>query len=254
MKTNSILIDSKRRFNKFLLAHNLLNEPIQVKANPLTPREAIGIPERQDYPILIGRERMLEALYKNAKGHAFTDEPENFTGNLSDVMNLPLDSNRNRAILIAVMNAVLRHFDEVEGTVHCRDADPEECALEIAEHLLETFGRVKVGLIGLNPAIGEALVAAFGADRTAITDLNPDNIGKLKFGVLVLNGQTETDRLIEHSDVVLVTGTTLGNETIDSIMATIEKHKKSYLLYGVTCASVCKLMSLPRICPRGYNE
>ncbi len=254
MKANSLLEETKDRFKEIILANRITDEPVQVRANPLTPREAIGIPKREDFPILIGRERMLEAVFKDAKGHAFTDAPDDFEGTLSNVLDLPLDSNRNRAILIATMNAVLRSLNKVEGTVHCKDEDPEKCAHEIADHVLKHYGKVHVGLIGLNPAIAESLAETFGSEKVLISDLNPDNVGKMKFGVNILDGQSETSRLITQSDVLIVTGTTLGNETIDSILTEIQSQRKKYLLYGVTCASVCKLLDLPRICPYGYND
>ncbi len=42
----------------------------------LNPKEAIGTPDRNDYPILKGKELIIEATFKDAKGQSFTDEFE----------------------------------------------------------------------------------------------------------------------------------------------------------------------------------
>jgi hypothetical protein len=252
--TSSILDDVKDRLEEILKAKRLLDVPVIVTVRPLTPEEAIGSPQRRDYPIIEGKERVIEATVLGSRGHSFTDSPQDFRGTLGEVAQLPLTSNRNRAVFIAVLNAVLRRLDEVEGTIHCRDEDPEKCADEIATFVLEKWGTVKVGLIGLNPAIAEALTSKFGTDNVTISDLNRENIGRERFGVLVLDGRIDTERLIEQSDVVILTGTTLVNNTFDSIMHAIRKHKKDYLVYGVTGAGVCHLMGLNRMCPYGRNQ
>jgi uncharacterized protein (DUF4213/DUF364 family) len=253
-KRPAVLDDAKTRFEKILEAKNLLDVHVSVTARPLTPEEAIGSPTRRDYPIIEGKERIIEATVLGAKGHAFTDSPQDFDGSMREVLDLPLTFNQNRAILIAVMNAMLRHLDAIEGTVHCKDEDPEKCAKEIAEFLLGKHGAIRVGMIGLNPAIAESLVSTFGKDNVTVSDLNRDNIGKEKFGVTIVDGRKDTEKLIERSDVVVVTGTTLVNDTFDSIMSSIQNLSKDYIVYGVTCAGVCHLMELNRVCFYGRNE
>ncbi|MEN8148514.1 MAG: hypothetical protein ABFS86_01755, partial [Planctomycetota bacterium] len=102
----------------------LLAADLSVLAKPLTPEEAIGTPGRRDFPILVGKERVVEARVGEGRGHAFTDTPREFLGPLSEAIDLPFDGNGNRAIYLAALNATLRHLDRVEGTVHCRDDDP----------------------------------------------------------------------------------------------------------------------------------
>lgn len=72
-------------------------------------------------------------------------------------MELPLASNQNRAIYIAAVNAVLRYLGMVEGTLYCSGDGPERCAEEISPRICSEHGLVSVGLVGLNPAIAEAL-------------------------------------------------------------------------------------------------
>jgi uncharacterized protein (DUF4213/DUF364 family) len=60
-----------------------------------------------------------------------------------------------------------------------------------------------------------------------------------------------TEKLVQESDMVLVTGTTLVNGTFERIWGAIQKYNKDYLIYGVTSAGVCSLAGLNRICPYG---
>jgi uncharacterized protein (DUF4213/DUF364 family) len=84
-----------------------------------------------------------------------------------------------------------------------------------------------------------------------ITDLNPDNMGKLKYGIEIWDGKTRTEGLVKASDVVILTGTTLVNGTFDAIWKEIQGQGKEYLIYGVTSAGVSALMGLNRICLYG---
>jgi uncharacterized protein (DUF4213/DUF364 family) len=231
----------------------LLDAEVSVLAKPLTPEEAIGQPGRRDFPIIIGKERVLEATVLGSKGHAFTDSPREFLGSLKDVLALELTSNQNRAIYVATLNAVMSHLRLADKTVHCKDEEPEECAREIAAHVLQRFGQVRVGLIGLNPAIAERLIDTFGADNVRITDLSPDTVGQMRFGVEVWDGSTRTDDLIDFVDVVIFTGTTLVNNTFDYIVNRVKTLGKKYIVYGVTTAGVSELLGFERICPKGRD-
>lgn len=241
------------KFREIVVKEGLCGTNITVLAKPLTPEEAIGTPGRRDFPIIIGKERVLEASVEGSRGHAFTDSPREFVGNLDDVFDLPLTSNQNRAIYVATLNAVLAHTGMVTGTVHCKDEDPEVCAREIASHLHGKYGDIDVGLIGLNPAIAERLVDTFGPDHVHISDLYSGNIGEERFGVEVWDGNTRTTDLVDASRVIVFTGTTLLNNTFDTIWNTIHDHGKDPLVYGVTAAGVARLLGFERICPCGQD-
>lgn len=243
-RARSLLTDMVER-------EHLVDTHISVLAKPLTPEEAIGTPGRRDFPIIVGKERVIEASVLGARGHAFTDSAREFDGTVGEVLELELDSNQNRAVFVATLNAVLRHLDRVTATVHCRDDDPELCAQDIASLLVERHGQPKVGLVGLNPAIAEHLVDTFGADCVRITDLNADNIGQRQFGVEVWGGGDRTQDLIDFSDVLVVTGTTIVNDTFDRIYKPAQAAGKHCLVYGVTAAGVGELLGIERICPRG---
>lgn len=246
---SAFLENSKAELSRLIKENQLENIDVSVIVKPLTAQEAIGQPERRDFPIIEGKERVIEAQVLGAKGHAFTDSPGEFVGILEQVLALPLTTNENRAVFVAALNATLRYLGLCEGTVHCKNDEPTRCGKEIANHILANSGKIKVGLIGFNPTIADALIQTFGSDAVKITDLNPKNIDCLKYGVEIWDGKEMTERLIDQSDVVLVTGTTLVNATFDSTINCIRNCNKDYVIYGVTCAGVCKLMQFNRICP-----
>jgi len=223
MPEKGFLEQAKVRIREIAEKEDLLNVDVTVLAKPLTPEEAIGNPGRRE-------------------------------GSLKDVLDLELNTNQYRAIFVATMNALLGHMGMVDKTVHCKDEEPEECALEIADTLLKRYGRVNVGLIGLNPAIAERLVDAFGPDHVRITDLNRDNIGQYRFGVEIWDGDTRTEDLIDASDVIIFTGTTLINNTFGGIWDRIHSGGKKYVVYGVTAAGIEALLGVERICPRGRDS
>jgi hypothetical protein len=248
---HSVLESIQLQFLGIVQKRNLLDSNVTVLAKPLTPEEAIGTPGRRDFPIIIGKERILEATFFDAKGHAFTDSAREFIGTLAEVTELELTSNQNRAIFVATLNAVLCHLGLVSATVHCKDDDPEKCGAEIARQILKRHGRVVVGLVGLNPAIAENLVQVFGAEHIRISDLCSDGIGKQRFGVKVWDGSVRTADLIENSDVILITGTTMQNGTFDDIWEAVQAQAKHGLVFGVTGAGVCALSGIERLCPYG---
>jgi uncharacterized protein (DUF4213/DUF364 family) len=249
-----ILERSRVQLSEIATKNGLLNVPVSVLVKTLTPEEAIGVPGRRDFPIILGKERVVEAELLSSRAHAFTDSPGEFVGNLKEVLNLPLTSSRDRSIYVATLNATLKYLCLIENTIHCKDEDPEKCGKEIASQLLKRCGKVKVGFIGLNPAIAENLVETFGVENVRITDLNKQNVNSLKYGVKVWDGNKMTEELIEGSDVILITGTTFVNGTFDRIMHCVQKYTKDYLIYGVTGAGICKLMGFNRICPYSRKQ
>jgi len=249
-----LLEDSRHKLSKIVTQKGLQNADVSILVRALTSEEAIGEPGRRDFPIIEGKERVIEAQILGAKGHAFTDSPGEFVGKLEQILNLPLKTNTNRALYIAALNATLRYLNLCEKTVHCKDEEPEECAKEIAAHLLKEWGKVRIVLVGLNPAIAESLVQRFGRANVEITDLNLQNINSLKYGLKIWDGRKMTCDLIKRTDLALITGSTFVNGTSDSIMECVSNYRKDYLIYGVTGAGVCRTMGLNRICPYGRNQ
>ncbi|OGO19708.1 MAG: hypothetical protein A2144_05865 [Chloroflexi bacterium RBG_16_50_9] len=238
----------KGKFQKIIAEHELGNELVEVTIGTLTVKQAIGNPIRQDFPLLEGREVMIEAQFKGSFGQAFTDKPHEFKGSLSDVLSLGLDTNDARAIFDATLNAVMAHLGLVTGVRHCHDEEPEKCAAEIAQYILNKYGKVKVGLVGYQPAILENLVKVFGAENVHCTDLNPKNLGTRKFGAEIWDGRTYTERLITWCDVLLATSSTIVNDTFDGIKKEADAKGKRLIVFGVTGAGVSALLGLERLC------
>jgi hypothetical protein len=251
--TGSTLERARQELRTIVAGTDLLDAAVSVLAKPLTPEEAIGTPGRRDFPILIGKERVVEATLGDARGHAFTDAPSEYVGSLRELLELELGESRHRALFVAALNATLRRLDRAAATIHCRDDDPESCGAQIATQLAaDADGRpLTVGLVGLNPALAEALVRAFGSAAVRIVDRNPDQIGQERFGVTVGDGDRDMAALIDTADVVLVTGTTLVNGTFDAIWNAIQAAGKRGVVYGVTAAGVAALLGLERMCPCG---
>jgi len=56
----------KKYFSDLIQTHGLEGEEIRVMTRPLTAEEAIGTPEDDDYPLLKGRERLMEAIFRGS--------------------------------------------------------------------------------------------------------------------------------------------------------------------------------------------
>lgn len=240
------LEEARNRFLKMLL--DRIDEDLPVTVRPLLSFEAIGKPHIEDLPLLKGKEKLLEAIVKDAKGQAFTDSPRSFSGNLKEVISLDLTICENRAVFVATLNAVLRYLGVISKSIHCKNSTPLRCAFEIL-NLVKSFG--KVGIIGFHPAIAQVLASNLGSNNVKITDLDRDNIGKIKYGIEIWDGERHTDKLISETDIILITGTTFINGTFDYIFERISRIQKPYYIYGITASGVSHLLSLNHFCPYG---
>ena len=211
-----------------------------VSARNLTPEEAIGKPDRDDYPLLNGKEVMLESRFQGGIGQAFTDQPGRFEGTLGEVLHMPLNNNFRRAIFVATLNAIMRSLKKAEATIHCKDKEPTLCAQKLPQYIREHYGKPKIAFIGFQPAMIQALTEA-GFDLRA-TDLNPDNIGQIRCGTRIYDAALN----VEHArwaDIVLSTGTVLVNDTYREL-----QQGQPVIYYGVTVAGLAQMFDLPRIC------
>jgi hypothetical protein len=220
---------------------DLLSETVQVKARVLSPEEAIGNPEANDFPLQKGKERLMQARFGTGTGQAFTDRYGDFSGKLKDITDMPLDNNFRRAVFISSLNAVLRHLNKVQGTVHCRDEGPSLCAKELIPFIKERYGQIKITQVGFQPRMVEQLSAAF---EYRILDMDPDNIGSSKYDVIV-EGPEATAEAVSWADLLFVTGTTIVNATIGDFL-----NKKPVLFYGTTIAGPAHLMNWNRFCAK----
>ena len=220
---------------------DILGESITVVAGPLTVKEAIGEPEEKDFPIQQGKEKLMEAVFRSEKGQAFTDHYGNYSGTLAEVAGLPLTNNFHRAVFVSTLNAVARALGMADCTVHCKDAGPKTCSGHICDHLKEKYDAKKVTIIGFQPALAEAMDKEF---KVRLVDLDPDNVGQVKRGVLVEGGESTRDA-VDWCDLLLVTGTTLANDSIGNFLT-----DKPVLFYGTTISGAAALMGWDRFCPQ----
>ncbi|MGQ9629949.1 MAG: Rossmann-like domain-containing protein [bacterium] len=212
-----------------------------MRARVLSPEESIGNPERRDFPLLAGRERLVQAEFRGSLGQAFTDMYGDFRGTLGDVLGMDLANNYRRAVFVSTLNAVMRHLGMIEGTVHCRDEGPGKCAGKLIEMIEREYGRPKIALVGFQPSMASLIGERF---PLRITDINPENVGRERCGV-VIEGSGRTGENLKWCDIALVTGTTLVNGTIRDFLGI----GKPMIFYGVTIAGAAKILGLERFCP-----
>jgi uncharacterized protein (DUF4213/DUF364 family) len=238
----------KERFLSLAKEYSLLNEPVTVTARILSNEEAIGNPTRQDYPLLKGKEFLIEATFQDCRGQAFTDAPNELGSLLGEILNLPLDDVSNRAIFIASLNAVMRSLKNDVMTIHCHDDEPEDCAAEMIQRLQKMQIR-KVGLVGLQPAILEALVENFDEDSVLCVDRDESQRGQSKYGVQIKWGdEQETAELFQKSELVLATGSTIVNGSLPGLLKLANDCQTDIVFYGTSIAGAAELMNLNRFC------
>jgi len=231
----------KEKFKKVISSHGLKNDRVSVQAGPLTPKQAIGKPVHDDYPLLKGKERMMEALFLDTKGQAYSDHTGNFSGTLWQVIDLPMDSNFHRALLVATANAVLRKTGIISKSCHCKDNDPITCAEHLKDALMPFKAR-RIGIVGHQPRLLEELSHHFGVRAS---DRDPGNIGTVKSGVMIEDSSAYRE-IKKWAELIMVTGTTLVNDTIDDFTGDVPT-----IYYGVTISGAANLLSLNHFCPLG---
>ncbi len=223
--------------------HNFLTQPIDITARALSAEEAIGKPEKKDFPLLKGKEVMIKARFLDGHGEGYTSVPGAFTGTIQDILQLPLTDDLERACFIAALNAVMHHIGLVKKTVHCRDKDPEICASQLTQYVSEQFGTPRIAFFGFQPAMINALAKQFSI---RVVDLDKDNIGKTKYNVKI-QGPEATEKNIAWADLILATGSTAINGTISRFFG-----DKPTIFYGVTIAGAAELLGCQRYCPCSY--
>lgn len=229
----------KEEFTRTINRNGLEADEVVIKAIPLSPQEAIGNPEDRDYPLVIGRERLMQAEFRGSLGQAFTDMYGDFSGRLGDIVEMGLENNFRRAIFISSLNAVMRYLGLVDKTIHCKNNEPRECSQELVRYIERNYGHPKVAFIGFQPRMVEALSRSF---ELRVTDMDRDNIGKEKFGVMV-NSPEKRQEDLSWCDIALVTGTTVVNDTFNQF-----RLSKPVIFYGITISGVARLLGLDHFC------
>lgn len=235
-------------FTRMADDHGLLDEAVVIESSVLTPDEAIGSPGRTDFPLQKGKEVLIEADFMGAKGQAYTDSPSRFRGSLQEIVDMELADPAQKALFIAALNAVTRSVHPDLKTLHCRNEGPGLCAARIAADMRVLDPR-SIGMIGLQPAILEALVAALGKDRVRCIDRDEENRGAVRNGVPIEWGDDRgLARLFEGSDLILATGSSAANGSLPDILALSGETGTPVCFYGITVAGTARLLGLRHLC------
>lgn len=235
----------KAELAKILEENNLSEETIFIKSKTLTDQEAIGITERKDFPILTGKEIMLQAEFKGSVGQAFTSAPTVFKGSLKEIVDLDLESDDHaKGLFIASLNAIMKYLNLADRTIHCRNEEPELCANKFKEELKE-YKDLNIALIGYQPAILENLSQDF---KVRVLDLSPKNVGETKFGIKIEHGIEDFDKVVlKWADLILCTGSTICNGSIVNFL----NLDKQVIFFGTTIAGAAPILGLKRLCFEG---
>lgn len=238
----------REKFAELARDNDLLEEGIVIQTKILKTAEAIGNPDRQDYPLLKGKEFLMEATFRGARGQAYTDDPAEFSGPLKEIAGLALQTTGEMALFVACLNAVVRYLEPELGTVHCKDNEPEQCAREITE-FVRSCKPGFIGLVGLQPAILESLANEFGASNVACLDRDEAFRGQTKFGVPITWSDRESlEELFAKADLVLATGSTIVNGSLTGILDLAESSGVPVYFFGTSIAGAAYLLGLNRLC------
>jgi len=234
------IYDSLKQAMIDLIRENRLeSDEVIIKARPLTPDEAIGNPEDKDYPLITGRERMMQAEFRDTCGQAYTDMYGNYNSKLIDIAQMELKNNFRRAIFISSLNAIMRYLGLIDKTMHCKDNEPRECSSKLAEYIMKKYSHPRIAIVGLQPRMVESLAKSF---EIKVTDMDYANINSEKFGVVIQSPQKTREHL-DWCDIALVTGSTIVNDTIKDFMI-----NKPVIFYGVTISGAAEVLGLENYC------
>ncbi|PUA31357.1 MAG: hypothetical protein B9J98_06700 [Candidatus Terraquivivens tikiterensis] len=232
------------KFIELISSSGLSNEKAEYR---ILGSDFVKLPS-SDYALMRGREVIVDCEVCGFHGQAFTDMPKLFSGRLVDASELVFGDPGDRGIFFATLNAVMRRLGLIDGTVHCRGADAEECGRMLANHILSKIGKVKVAHIGYQPGHVKATSSIF--DVVYVTDLNPENIGKIKHGIKILDGSMN-EEVIRDTDVACITGSAIVNGTLFKLLECCETYNVKYIIYGVTIKGAAKILGFDTFCPLG---
>ncbi|MBT8490949.1 MAG: hypothetical protein KJN62_07865 [Deltaproteobacteria bacterium] len=238
----------RSKFLRLVEGKSLLDNTITIRTHILKPDEAIGNPDRRDFPLLKGKEVLMQATFFEMKGQAYTDNPSEFSGPLREIVTLSLHDSRQKALFIASLNAVMKYLHPDIPTVHCKNNEPEECAKEMVT-FIKTLHTHSVGIIGLQPAILDAMVTTLGKENVICVDRDEVNKNKVKYGIYIGWGDTMgIEDLFKKSDVVLATGSSAANGSLPDILGIAQNYDSSLYFYGTSIVGTARLMGLNHLC------
>jgi len=241
----------KEKMKEIIKDNDIKDTIVEIKTKVLTPEEAIGNPIDDDYPLLKGKERLLQADFLGSKGVAFTDMYGNHKGTLYEIIDMELKNNFRRAIFISTINAVLKHLKLIDRTEHCRDNAMINCAKRLPEYIKERHKNRRIFQVGFQPRFVDILSRNF---ELRVTDLDKANIGRTINNIEIEPSEKSVD-IIKWCDIIFATGSTFVNNTYKEFIDMgkpahqfIGGGGKPIIFYGVTCAGPAYLLDLERYC------
>jgi uncharacterized protein (DUF4213/DUF364 family) len=198
-----------------------------------------------------GKEFLVDCRIEHFHGEAFTDNPQRFSGCVIDVAEMATGDTREKSVFFATLNAVMRATGAIEGTIHCSGSDAERCGDQLAKFILKKFGDVKIAHIGYQPGHVKATSDLF--DTVFVTDLNYENIGKVKFGNRIVDGALN-EEIIKQVDVACITGSSIVNGALFQLLDWCKTYRVHPILYGVTVKGAANLLGFEMFCPFCRNE
>jgi hypothetical protein len=244
-------------FKKMLVAYRLQDEEVVCR---IVPKRAVGevfpsAPRKaavhyfnmlsKDNILITGKGLLVRGSFADCCGDSSAEDPKPFKGKLSEVSNMVFGKNPDRAVFFATLNAVFSYLRLNEAVVHCKGDEPKSCGKQLAKYITKHFGKnAVVAHIGYKPEHVEACSKFKGY----VTDLDPENIGKVKFKKKIL-GADKNEEVIRNSDVACISGSTILNGSLPHLLAWCEKYGTVSIVYGVTVSTAAKIMHLRHFCP-----
>ena len=112
----------------------------------------------------------------------------------------------------------------------------------MAEYIKAHYGQPKIALVGYQPAMLEKLSSEF---ELRVLDLNPENIGKDRYGIRVEHGMDDYQSVVlDWAELVLCTGSTLSNGSIVNFIDI----GTPVVFFGITIAGTAEILGLERVC------
>ncbi len=204
-----------------------------------------------------GREQLIEATLASdpaMTGQAWTDRPSEWTGTLGDVFSMPLRATGRRAIVVASLNALAGRLGLVAHNLRCRHGEALSCGRELVSQIRRRFEDARrVLVVGYQPGVVEALVESLGHASVRVLDHDADIIGRTLHGVRVENGSADFSGDVRWCDLMLVTGSSVVNGTLDELLRHSQDASKPLVFFGNTIAAVAAIADLQRLCPASVH-
>ncbi len=203
-----------------------------------------------EYALTKGEEVLLRCKIENSYGDAFTNKPRQFQGKLGKIFNLDLGNETERAIFFSALNAAFNHLNLIDKTIHCKGDDPKSCGKELAKQIQEKYDNPKITHIGYQPGHLEYCCKKF---ETFVTDQNPENIGKEKFGTRILPA-SDNEKTMKKADLALITGSSVVNGSLPQLIKWCKEYGTKPIIYGVSGKGASEILGIESFCPYGREN